>query len=112
MVSVLCHTLEYGSKVWACNKQQTASLESIQLGAAKKILGCSSKTCNEAVRGDTGLESFKGRRDRCKLRWWYNNNLDDERYSRLLSDSEWEVDRVYRGRQRKTWRKVIRELLL
>ena len=45
-----------------------ASLEFIQLGAAKKILGCSSKTCNEAVRGDMGLESL---RDRCKLKWWY-----------------------------------------
>ena len=43
LVSVLRPTLEYGSKVWACNKRQAASLESIQLGAAKKILGCSSK---------------------------------------------------------------------
>ena len=64
LVSVLRPTLEYGSEVWACNKRQTASLESIQLGAAKKILGCSSKTCNEAVRGDMGLESLKGRMGR------------------------------------------------
>ena len=38
-----------GSEVWACNKRQTVSLESIQL---KKIVGCSSKICNESVRGD------------------------------------------------------------
>ena len=101
LISVLCPTLEYGSEVWACNKRQTASLESIQLGAAKKILGCSSKTCNEAVRGDMGLESLKARRDRCKLKWWYKvNNLDDERYPRLLLDNEWEV-KPCRGRQRK-----------
>ena len=31
LVSVLRPTLEYGSEVWACNKRQTASLESIQL---------------------------------------------------------------------------------
>ncbi len=37
-------------------------IESIQLGAAKKLLDCSSKTCNEAVRGYMGLESFQGRR--------------------------------------------------
>ena len=86
LVSVLRPALEYGSEVWACNKRQTASLESIQLGAAKKILGYSSNTCNEAVRGDMGLESLKARRDRCKLKWWYN--LDDER---LLLDNEWEV---------------------
>ena len=60
LVLVLRPTLEYGSEVWAW---QTASLESIQLGVAKKILGYSSKTCNEAVRGDMGLESLKGRRD-------------------------------------------------
>ena len=38
LVSVLHPTLEYGSEVWACNKRQTASLESIQLGAAKRRL--------------------------------------------------------------------------
>ena len=93
----------------ACNKRQTASLESIQL---ETIFGCSSKTCNEAVRGYMGLESLKSRRDRCKLKWWYKvNNLDAERYPRLLLDSEWEV-KPPRGRQRKTWRKVISELLL
>ena len=59
LVSVFRSTLEYGSEVWVCNKWQTASLESIQLGAAKKILGCSSKVCNEAVKGDMGLESFE-----------------------------------------------------
>ena len=102
MVSVLHPTLEYGSEVWACNKWRTASLKSLQLGAAKKMLGCSSKTCNEAVRGDMGLESLKGRRDRCKPKWWYKvNNLDSERYPRLLLDSEWEVKlhiEVGRGR--------------
>ena len=41
LVSVLRPTLEYGTEVWACNKRQIASLESTQLGAAKKTLGCS-----------------------------------------------------------------------
>ena len=39
------------------------------------------------------------------------NNLDDERHSRLLLDNEWEM-KSCRGRQRKTWRKVISDLLL
>ena len=57
------------------------------------------------------MESLKARRDWCKLKWWYKvNNLDDERY---LLDNEWEV-KPCRGtcRQRKTWRKVIRDVLL
>ena len=44
-------------------------------------------------------------------RWYEDNSLGDERYSRLLLDSEWDV-KPCRGRQRKTWRKGISELLL
>ena len=29
----------------------------------RKKVGCSSRTCNEAVRGDMGLETLKSRRD-------------------------------------------------
>ena len=36
------------------------------LGGGKKILGCSSKTCNEAVRGD--LQTLKSRTDKDKLK--------------------------------------------
>ena len=52
------------------NKSQAGSLESIILDGAKWILGCS-KTCNEAVRGDMGLDTLQSRRDRAKLKWWY-----------------------------------------
>ena len=38
------------SEVWEGNKSQAAALESVLLGGVKRILGCSSKTCNEAVR--------------------------------------------------------------
>ena len=33
---------------------QAAALESVMIGGAKRTLGCSSRTCNEAVRGDMG----------------------------------------------------------
>ena len=33
------------------------------LDGAKRILGCSLKTCNEAVGGDMGLDTLQSRRD-------------------------------------------------
>ena len=39
------------------NKRQAGSLEYIILDGAKQILGCS-KTCNEAVRGGMGLDTW------------------------------------------------------
>ena len=48
--------------MWEGNKIQVGSLESIILGGAKRILGHSSKTCNEAVRGDMGLNTLQNRR--------------------------------------------------
>ena len=48
LLSVIRPSIE----VWEGNKSQAGSLESIILDGAKQILGCSSKTCNEAVRGD------------------------------------------------------------
>ena len=53
-------SIEYGGEIWEDNKGQVAALESIVLGGAKRILGCSYKTFNEAVRGDMGLESLRG----------------------------------------------------
>ena len=71
LILVVRPTLEYGSEVWEGNKTQAAALESVMIGGAKRILGCSSRTCNEAVRGDMGLDSLQGRRDKAKLKWWY-----------------------------------------
>ena len=46
LISVVRPTLEYGSEVWEGNKAQAAALESVMIGGAKRILGCSSRTCN------------------------------------------------------------------
>ena len=68
LLAVVRPTLDYGSEVWEANKTQEAVLESVMLGGAKHILGCSCKTCNEAVRGDMGLDTLPGRRDKNKLK--------------------------------------------
>ena len=78
-------TLEYGSEVWEGSKAQAAAFESVMIGGAKGILGCLSRTCNEAVRGDMGLDSLQGRRDKAKLKWWYKvATMPEHQYSRKL----------------------------
>ena len=50
------------------NKAKISFLASIILKGARKILGCSSKSCNKAVRGNMGLETLKSCRDWAKLK--------------------------------------------
>ena len=88
----------------------SAALESVMIGGAKCTLGCSSRTCNEAVRGDMGLDSLQGRRDKAKLKWWCKvATMPEHRYSRELFVQEWNV-KPRRGRQRKYWCKVVDNL--
>ena len=54
LLSVIRPSIEYGSEVCEGNKSQAGSLESIILDGAKRIIGYSSKTCNESVRRDMG----------------------------------------------------------
>ena len=92
------------------NKAQAAALESVVLGGAKCILGCSSKICNEAVRGDIGLESVQGRRDKAKLKWWYKLAcMEDDRYPHKPFRQIWNI-KPQRGHQRKSWSRVVDDL--
>ena len=68
LFSVIRPSIEYGNEVWDGNKSQAGSLESIILDGAKRILGCSSKTCDEAVRGNMGLDTLQSCTDRAKLK--------------------------------------------
>ena len=98
MLALVRPTLEYESEVWEANKSQAAALESVMLGGAKRMLGCSSRTCNEAVRGDMGLDTLQGRRDR-KL--W--------QHPKKLFTQEWTF-KPRRGKQRKCWNRVVNDL--
>ena len=58
LLAVVRPSLEYGDEVWECNKEQANALPSIILGDAKNILGSSSRTCNEAIRGDMCIHTL------------------------------------------------------
>ena len=104
-------TLEYGSEVWEANKTQAAALESVMLGGAKRILGCLS---NEAVRGDMGLDTLQGCRDKNKLKWWYKlAAMPGNRYPKKLFNQEWNFKpRKRDGRQSKCWSKVVDDFII
>ena len=112
LLSVVRPSLEYGSEVWEGNKSQAAALESVLLGGGKRILGCSSKTCNEAVRGDLGIDTLQGRRDKAKLKWWYKLvTMPEDRYPKKLFSQDWNI-KLHRGRQRKVWSRIINDLFV
>ena len=99
-------------EVWEGNKSQAAALESVLLGGGKRILGCSSKTCNEAVRGDLGIDTLQGRRDKAKLKWWYKLvTMPEDRYPKKLFSQDWNI-KSHRGRQRKVWSRIINDLFV
>ena len=110
LLSVIRPSIEYGSEVWEGNKSQAGSLESIILDGAKRIFGCSSTTCNEAVRGDMGLDKLQSRRDRAKLKWWYKlATLPEDRYPKQLFNQKWNI-KPRRGTQRKVWSRMLDDL--
>ena len=53
------------------NKNQTLAPEFVLLGGGRHILGCSSKTCNEAVTGSLGIDTLQGHRNKAKLIGYY-----------------------------------------
>ena len=76
--------------MWRCTSTQPKALDAVLFGVCKKILSCSSKTCNEAVWGDFGVESLALRRAKSKV-VWYSKLLgkDKNSYRRQIFDKEW-----------------------
>ena len=60
--------------------------------AVKWLLEVGRVSCNEAVRGDMGLDTLQSRRDRAKLKWWYKlATLPEDRYPKQLFNQEWNI---------------------
>ena len=90
--------------------KQFIYLESIMFGGAKRVLGCSSKTSNEAIWGDMYLEFLQGRRDKRKLSLWYKVvNMPLSRYPKQLFQEEWNI-KPRPGRQHNVWKRVVDDI--
>ena len=51
--------LEYAGEVWEGNAKFVKPLKTVQMTAAKKILGCSSTTSNTVLRAELGMYPLK-----------------------------------------------------
>jgi hypothetical protein len=61
--------MQYGAEVWVANKGEGEKMELVQRQAGRRVLGCSSRLSDEAVRGELGWLSVRGRSDELRLRF-------------------------------------------
>ena len=107
LLPVIRGSIEYGSEVWENNTSQAGSLESLILDGAKRNLGYSSKTRNESVKGNMGLNTLQSCRDIVKLKWRYKlATLPEDRYPKQLLHQKWNIKTQ---RHRKVWNRMVDE---
>jgi hypothetical protein len=109
LLTALRPCLEYASEVLVPTTTQSRALESVQLKAARMILGCPTLTGSEAVRGDLDLPLLSSRRDVAKLKWQHRlHALPASRFESILYSQE--VPRGVRGRQRRLFGQVCDDI--
>ena len=111
ILSILRPSLEYGNEVWRYTSTQSKALDAVLLGACKKILSCSSKTCNEAVWVDLGVEPLAIKRAKSKVVWYFTLlGKDKNSYCRQIFDKKWGKCKL-QGRRRKQWKKCVMDII-
>lgn len=111
MLTALRPCLEFASEVLVPNSVQCRALESVQLKAARVVLGCPTLTGSEAVRGDLHLALLSSRRDIAKLKWQHRlQSLPDSRLEKVLYLQA--VPRGTRGRKRKLFTQTCDQIWL
>ena len=90
-MNVTVPELEYAGKDWEGDAKFVKQLETVQMTAAKKILGCSSTTSNALLRAELGMYPHKINGDVRKLKWQYKvNNMPEKRLPAIGDRAEWE----------------------
>ena len=81
-------------------------LETIQMTAAQKVLGCSSTTSNTVLRAELGMYPLKTDRDVRKLKWQYKlRNTPKKRLPAIADRAVWE--KATKGRAGIRWDSVV-----
>ena len=111
MLTALRPCLAFASEVLVPSRVHCRALESVQLKAARLILGCPTLTASEAVRGDLHLSLLSSRRDIAKLKWQHRlQSFADSRLEKVLYLQA--VPRGTRGRKRKLFTQTCDQIWL
>ena len=55
LINVIVPKLEYAGEAWQGNAKLVKQLETVQMAAAKNVLGCSCTTSNTVLRAELGM---------------------------------------------------------
>ena len=103
ILTALRPLLEYGAEVLVPTREHARALESLQLKAARMILGCPLRTSSDVTRAVLGVQLLSSQRDIAKLKWQHrlHGPLAD-RLERVLYDRGLLAPAQGRGRNRRT----------
>ncbi|CAB1099916.1 unnamed protein product [Ectocarpus sp. CCAP 1310/34] len=106
LLNLIVPKLEYAGEVWEGKEKAVKQLETVQMTAAKKILGCSSTTSNTVLRAELGMYSLKTKRDMQKLNWQYKvSRMSDDRLPAMVDKAAW--GKATPGKKGIRWDKVV-----
>ena len=109
VMNVIVPKSEYAGEVWEGNAKFVQQLETVQMAAAKKILGCSSTTNNTVLRAEEGMYALKTNRDVRKLKWQYKvSNMPEKRLPAIADSAVWE--KITKERAGIRWDNVVEKI--
>ena len=91
LMNVIVPKLEYAGEVCEGNAKFVKQLETVQMTAAKTVLGYSSTTSITVLRSELGMYSLKTNRNMRKLTWQYKvRNMPEKRLPAIVDRAVWE----------------------
>ena len=106
LMNLIVPTLKY-AQVWERNAKFVKQLESVQMTAAQKLVGCSSTTSTTSLlRAELGMYPLKSIRDVRKLKWQYKvMNMPRKSLPAITDRAVWE--KATKGRAGIRWDSVF-----
>ena len=109
LMNVIVPKLEHAGEVWEGNAKFVKQLETVQMTAAKKILGCSRTASNTVITAELGMHPLKTNRDVRKLKWQYKvKNMPEKRLPAMIDRAVRE--KITEERARIRWDNVVEKI--